>query len=349
MWLLALALALGSGLLDPAPAQLPAANTAARCQWPTVVAMRAGEAKCSGVLVAPDVVLTAGHCLAEGMPGKMRFGESFSPTARAIDVAQCWRLDPSHDQPPAALDLGVCELVAAATDLAATPILTECEATAIAEGETAVVVGYGLEAAGGTYGTKRYAFTRMQSDLEGDGTFLVGDGQVGGCDGDSGGPAFVQLSDGSWRVAGIISGGPTCGEGPSRYVAPHVHTAWLEATTRRDLRPCRDEAGAWTGGDGCVVDGAPGGVGRSWDQWCAGVQLTPLDTCTPADEEPGSSTGTPSADTGDPTGESTGAATGLDAASATSSTNGCSVCGSVPGGGAWLWLIALASRRRQLK
>ncbi len=344
-------LTLAAGLGAPDRAELPSANAAQTCQWPTVVAMRAGEAKCSGVLVAPDVVLTAAHCVAEGAPGKIRFGESFAPSARTIDVAACWRLDTDEVPPPPSRDLGVCTLVAPASDLATIPILSACEATAIEPDATAVVVGFGLEDADGTYGTKRYAFTRVQSALGEDGTFVAGDGEVGGCDGDSGGPAFVQLADGSWRVAGIISSAPACGQGPSRYVAPSVHLAWLQDTTGRDLTPCRGDDGVWTEDDGCVVDGAPGAPGRAWDQWCSGVRLEPSEVCAPEPSPPEAGTTDGGDETSTTTSEDAGGSSGhrepSQSADPSTSAQGCRVGHGVPVDAiAWTWLVVLAGLRR---
>jgi protease YdgD len=48
-------------------------------------ALRPGAAICTGTLVAPDLVLTAGHCLGAGDPGEMRFALGADVTgARAL-------------------------------------------------------------------------------------------------------------------------------------------------------------------------------------------------------------------------------------------------------------------------
>lgn len=254
--------------------RLPAANVAESCQWPTVVAFRAGEEKCSGTLVHPEIVVTAAHCLLGGAPDHIRFGEAFSPASRIVGAAQCWTRPEYAESLDPAEDLGVCRLETPVPDIPATPLLGACATETVIEPQADVVlVGFGIPETGGEFGTKRYAFTRVVDEPRDDGTFTAGDAEVNGCDGDSGGPAMVQLTDGTWHVAGVLVSGPECGEGPSRYLAAATHLAWLEATTDRDLTPCRD-----ADGPECRLAADPLREG-DWDGWCDGVRLRPFDTC----------------------------------------------------------------------
>src|SRR5687767_13978296 len=46
-------------------------------KWPyTVAVMWSGEQGCTGTLVAPTVVITAGHCVADGAPDAILVGAS---------------------------------------------------------------------------------------------------------------------------------------------------------------------------------------------------------------------------------------------------------------------------------
>jgi len=59
--------------------------------------------------------------------------------------------------------------------------------------------------------------------------------------GDSGGPAFVQLADKSWRVFGIDSEGTgkSCGAGDLMGVM-HKAVSWIEQQSGVDITPCHD-------------------------------------------------------------------------------------------------------------
>src|SRR5690606_9163792 len=64
-----------------------------------------------------------------------------------------------------------------------------------------------------------------------------GEGQDA-CGGDSGGPAFVQLENGEFRVAGVTSRGVRpCGSGVSVYGVPYPVLTWLQDETGAALLP----------------------------------------------------------------------------------------------------------------
>jgi hypothetical protein len=345
------------GLVGPAGPRLPAANVAEDCQWPTVVSFRAGAEKCTGTLVHPEIVVTASHCILAGTPERMRFGEEFSPESRTMDVAECWTRPEYEVALDPAEDIAACRLVEPVPDVPITALLGACETEAtIVPGVDVALVGFGLTGTGEDFGTKRYAFTRVVEPLREDGTFVAGDDAVNGCDGDSGGPALVRLSDGTWHVAGVLVYGPDCGAGPSRYLAASRHLAWLEEATGRDLSPCRGADGTWQPGPDCRVATDPQAIADAWDAWCDGPRAVPDGACVEADGDAG--------DTG--TGESDGgrvdATTGPDDPSATSapsedpdlpvSREGCRIAAARSGPdrtalGPWaLAWVAIARRRR---
>lgn len=272
----------------PGGARVPEANVADRCQWPTVVSFRAGEEKCTGTLVHPEIVITAAHCVLGGTPERMRFGEDFSPQARSMDVVECWaRPEYAIDGDPAQ-DLAACRLVAPVADVPLTPLLGACETShAITAGADVALVGFGIPYTGGDFGTKRYAFTRVVEASHDDGTFVAGDATVNGCDGDSGGPALVRLADGTWHVAGVLVWGPECGGGPSRYLSAAHHIEWLEDVTGRDVTQCRDDEGEWDPGPDCRAATDPLSVADAWVTWCEGPRVVPDDACVGSGEDSG--------------------------------------------------------------
>lgn len=268
-WLLA------AGLVAPAePVALSEGNAAAECQWPTVVSFRAGEDKCTGLLVHPEVIVTAAHCIAEAPAGRVRFGERFQPAAERIYADHCG-IHPEFAATGApSSDLGYCVLSEPMLGIPPTPLLMGCETAWIEAGLPAVLVGFGTTADDDLFGTKRYAFTVLDSELRSDGTVWVGDAEVNGCQGDSGGPAFVRSPAGTWHALGLLTFGPECGQGPVLYRALFDRIAWLEDETGRDLSPCHDADGAWAPGPECEPIAAdPLATGRTWDDACASEEV----------------------------------------------------------------------------
>ena len=283
---LAVTVALATGGLVPAgPAAVSTANVAAQCQWPTVVSYRAGAHKCSGILVHPELVVTAAHCLADGGPGGIRFGEQFQPARRIVDAERCV-MHPDYVETGApSADLGLCVLAEAVDDIPLTPLTTACEHEQLEAGDLAVIVGFGATEQDPQFGTKRYSFTVLDSHVRSDGTVWVGDAEVNGCLGDSGGPSFIRGSEGTWHALGVLAFGPECGQGPVLYRTLADRIDWLETETGFDLGPCERE-----GCDPVAAD--PLEAGRSWVDACEGQRVEPP-ACAPAlpPDDDGSSSG----------------------------------------------------------
>ena len=179
---------------------------------PTVVAFEvAGLVYCSGALVGPRTVLTAGHC-ANLIGTSDKYAVDFGPDAtaptRQIRVIQ-QVTHPSYTAEGAPYDFALLQLVEPVTDVTPLPIATD-PMTQADVGTLIRHVGYGIndETAGTGEGTKRtatYPITEVDPLI----VWSVGPGEQT-CNGDSGGPGFLTLSDGGEVLAAVVSDGPNC-------------------------------------------------------------------------------------------------------------------------------------------
>lgn len=228
----------------PAPTPIFGGTVSAPGAWPTAVAINAGTILCTGTLVAPTVVLTAAHCLADDPPiGSVyvRLGNDINqPDAPKLTVVS-YRYDPQFCAADTCTedihDYGYV-ILAEPQAIAPTRIInTQAEWNEVMSvGEDVTIVGYGLAEGASITGLKREVevpITRFsKSGLE----FQAGGDDKDSCQGDSGGPAFATLASGEVVLAGITSRGYTCGKG-GFYAVPYGGMCWLQQTSGLDLRP----------------------------------------------------------------------------------------------------------------
>jgi len=284
---------------------------------------------CTATLVAPDVLLTAAHCVTPLTHAGETFGVFVGPDANGYPTAASLipelhpvaevHAHPDYDPaPPFYADIGVAILK---SPLATPPVpLRTTALPSDIAGMSTRIVGYGQTTYGQLNAQKNSAKTVIAAVDSGD-TLTVGDSVRRSCVGDSGGPALVVL-DGVESVVGVDSYSDLVGcIEPAHYRRTDVHAAFLNAYVQSSGGAGGGgAAGAAGSGSGAGSGGAAGGSG-------------------------GAQGGSAGADGGTAGAAAGGAAPG----SSGSSDGGCALAARpAPGGASWLIALALtASWRRR--
>lgn len=207
---------------------------------------------CSGTLIAPTVVISAGHCAS--VATRVYFGSNVKKKGKIVRVAQAVRHPDYNGTKHHDVLLLLLEkpATAAPRKLAAT--------SAISKAKDGRAVGFGHIDPSGSfgYGTKRQVDVPIASpscsgkvngkpdvgaygcdrNLE----FVAGKPLLDrdSCSGDSGGPFYIKGSGSSWLLAGATSRSTkgavrTCGDG-GIYVRVDQYREWIEDTAKVKLK-----------------------------------------------------------------------------------------------------------------
>jgi len=229
---------------------------------------------CTGSVIAPTVILTAAHCVS---PVETGDGAEFT-VITGPDIgksgAQQLAVDTVHANPlwsPDNLENGHDQgivVLSQPTSLQPLPINRRKLASSLT-GRAVRIVGYGLDN-GSTQtgaGTKRQALTSLGTILTN--LILVGNSRHGTCNGDSGGPAFMNI-DGVETIVGTTSyGNADCTDGGFD-ARVDTDLAFIDQYLPSDCQPACN-------GRSCGSDGCGGTCGsRAADEACsADAQCVP--------------------------------------------------------------------------
>jgi hypothetical protein len=235
-------------LAEPSPPARPiiGGELAVRGEFDGVVAiLAANRGLCTGTVVSEHVIVTAGHCLFGLTPADnvyVFFGEELD--SQMSIPATSFGVHPDFC-PDCEYDLFDYGYITVAADFRVPggfhrPLITQSEWDEyMVAGTSITLVGFGADPnVGGEdqgLGIKRKVDTQLHELTPKGLEFFAGGNARDSCEGDSGGPAFVLDSDGSWRLAGITSRGTDpCGSG-GYYGVPYPALCWLREQTGVDL------------------------------------------------------------------------------------------------------------------
>jgi MYXO-CTERM domain-containing protein len=210
-------------------------------EYDAVVAVLSAGALCAGTLVAPDLVITAAHCV-DGLsaPGDLRVVRGLTATLPLQEIGvTAFERHPDFCETGCPDDLRDFAWLRLAEPIDADLprfVVTQAEwDSLVGKGRPVELVGYG-EAETGNDGRKRKVVAEITGFLaDGRELWAGGDGKDS-CRGDSGGPAFVRDDEGALVLIGVLSRGRDCGEG-GVYGVPQSEACWLREATSVDMAP----------------------------------------------------------------------------------------------------------------
>ena len=237
----------------PLPDPVVGGSPASPGDWPAVAALSYnGFVACSGILVTPQWLVTAGHC-------SPMITEIYLDTTEIAAPGEVHTVDDFVEHPDSwsTFDVALVHL-AEPTDVAPMPLALDCIVDGWIRADQQVeIVGFGATDTSGTqWATELNQATipiddpacsdedrGCNADVMPDGELIAGGDGIDSCTGDSGAPLFLEANGRTW-VAGFTSRAvpapDPCGQG-GIYVRADAIADWIEDVTGEVLpRPSCD-------------------------------------------------------------------------------------------------------------
>jgi Trypsin len=210
-------------------------------ELPDCVGVQGVDCVCTGTLIGPNVVITAGHCDDGGCVDKIYIGNDLNEGGRTVKVKQSIR-HPGFNRNTLTDDLTVLILDESVTDVTPRPIAQGAE---VDDAFALQLAGFGLTESG-SLGRKlvvevSIATPNCGADVSGgfgchvNKEIVAGGNGHDSCNGDSGGPAYVKTASGLKLAAATsrASANAThnCGDG-GIYVRLDRYLDWIRQTAR---------------------------------------------------------------------------------------------------------------------
>lgn len=248
--------------------------------WPDAVAILGPQGSCTGTLIAPDVVLTAGHCKGIQPTEVVANTTNYNGAGGQRVAIASFQAYPEYQH---TFDVAVIVLAEPIVVVAPRAVGTSCSYAAFADETLVHLVGFGLtqQDGGGANTSLREAMAPVldaactggngcRTGAFPSGEFVAGGGVGDSCFGDSGGPVYLDTPRGAVVIAAVSRGlddsATPCGGG-GIYVRTDKVIAWIEETTGRTIAKdsCVDELASPDGQDlddtgGCSASGGAGGA-----------------------------------------------------------------------------------------
>jgi MYXO-CTERM domain-containing protein len=253
--------------------QIVGGTTAQTGDWPDAVAVLGSNGTCTGTLIAPDVVLTAGHCA--GIDPQQVIANTVDYSQDDGGVRVHVAKTTAYPNWQTSYDVAVLELASPIKDVAPRKIGTSCTFERF-ERQTAVrLVGFGATDMAGRAGNTQLkeAMTAVldpectggkgcKKAIAPGGEFVAGGtGEADSCFGDSGGPVYLDTPMGAVVVGAVsrgVEGSATPCGGGGIYVRTDKLVDWIEETTEKAVEVDDCAGTAYRSGDDIAGDGQGG-------------------------------------------------------------------------------------------
>lgn len=261
-------------------------------KWPDAVAVLGATGSCTGTLIAPDVVLTAGHCANINPDEVVVDTTNYNGSGGKRIAVESITAYPDYRK---TFDVAVIVLKLPVEGVAPRKVGRNCTFTGFTEDTMVRLVGFGLtqqDGSGANTSLREAMAPVLDADCSGGngcragaspaGEFVAGGGGADSCFGDSGGPVYLDTERGPVLIGSVSRGlddSPTPCGGGGIYVRTDRLVRWIEETTARVIEKddCVAEAGGPDDEDSGDDDSSMGGCSATSNAaWGALFVLLPI-------------------------------------------------------------------------